>query len=126
MRRGVPASLGQPPNRGAPSWGTRRIPRVPQFLFRPGASRLRPGSPVGEPLRVAVIDELARAAQSRGKIRVHTDDEVAVVRVLRVDADRVLYEPVTSSRPERYASCDATAFELPLAAVRRTSPVRER
>jgi hypothetical protein len=75
---------------------------------------------------VSVREELAEAVRSGGKVRVHTDDEVAVVRVLRVDAESVLYAPITSSRPERYAVCDSAGFELPLAAVVRVTPVRER
>ncbi len=73
-----------------------------------------------------VLVELLEAVRSGRTVRVHTDDEVAVVRVLRVADGRVLYEPVTSSRPERYAVCDAAGFELSLAAVRRVSRVAAR
>jgi hypothetical protein len=75
---------------------------------------------------VDVREQLSEAVRSGEKVRVHTDDEVAVVRVLRVDAESVLYAPITSSRPERYAVCDSAGFELPLAAVVRVTPVRER
>ncbi len=75
---------------------------------------------------MAVLEVLVEAARSGGKVRVHTEDEVAVVQVLRVEAERVVYRPIHSSRPERYAVCDSPGFELPLAAVLRVVAVRER
>jgi len=65
--------------------------------------------------------ELDQAAASGQPIRIHTrDGEVLVARVLNCDQDEVVYVVVTSSRPEKYAICDATGFAIPLQEVAKT------
>jgi hypothetical protein len=64
--------------------------------------------------------EISRAHRAGQPIRVHTaDGEVIVARVLSIDEQEFVYAVLTSSRPERYAVCDATGFALPLAAIER-------
>jgi hypothetical protein len=73
---------------------------------------------------VTVFEGIDAAARSGGQVRLHVEDgEVVVARVLEYDEERVVYAPVTSSRPERYAACDAVGFELPLAAIQRATPL---
>jgi hypothetical protein len=73
---------------------------------------------------VTVFEGIAAAAKAGGRVRMHIEDgEVVVARVLEYDEERVLYAPVTSSRPERYAACDAVGFEMPLSAIRRATPL---
>jgi hypothetical protein len=74
---------------------------------------------------VTVLERIAEAAKAGGPVRLHVEDgEVVVVRVLEYDERRVRYAPVTSSRPERYAACDAVGFEIPIAAILRATPLR--
>lgn len=57
-------------------------------------------------------------------VRLHTDEgEVLVARVMRCDADEIVYAPLTSSHPERYGVCDAPGFSLPLNRIRRAELV---
>jgi hypothetical protein len=73
---------------------------------------------------VTVFEGIAAAVKAGGRVRLHVEDgEVVVARVLEFDCERVVYAPVTSSRPERYASCDAVGFEVPLAAILRATPL---
>lgn len=73
---------------------------------------------------MTVLEGIAAAAKAGGTVRMHIEDgEVVVARVLEYDERRVLYAPVSSSRPERYATCDAVGFEMPLAAIRRATPL---
>jgi len=75
---------------------------------------------------VSLLDQISHAAATGVALRVHTvDGEVAVVRVLDCDDRELWYRVVSSSRPERYGVCDATAFSLPLHAIERVVPVRE-
>jgi hypothetical protein len=74
---------------------------------------------------VTVFEGIAAAAKAGGRVRLHVEDgEVVVARVLEYDERRVVYAPVSSSRPERYAACDAAGFEVPLAAIVRATPLR--
>jgi hypothetical protein len=61
---------------------------------------------------------LARALETRTPVRVYTaDGEVLVAQVLSWDGADLVYAPLRSSRPERYAVCDATGFSLPVASI---------
>jgi hypothetical protein len=60
-------------------------------------------------------------------LRLHTEDgEVLVARVLHFDDAELVYVPVESSRPERYAVCDSTGFTIPLRSIRRAQILRGR
>ncbi len=73
---------------------------------------------------MTVFEGIAAAAKAGGTVRLHVEDgEVVVARVLEYDEERVVYAPVTSSRPERYAVCDSVGFEVPLAAIVRATPL---
>jgi len=73
---------------------------------------------------VTVFEGIAAAAKAGGRVRMHIEDgEVVVARILEYDERRVVYAPVSSSRPERYAACDAVGFEMPLAAIVRATPL---
>ena len=66
-------------------------------------------------------EDVAQAATSGRRVRIHTSDgEVVVARILAYDENEVIYAPVTSSRPERYAVCDSTGFGIPFSAIRKT------
>ena len=66
-------------------------------------------------------EHVAQAATSGRHVRIHTSDgEVVVARILFYDEDEVIYAPITSSRPERYAVCDATGFGIPFSAIIKT------
>ena len=70
--------------------------------------------------------DLVRAADTGQPIRIHTSDgEVIVARVLDCDAKELVYVVITSSRPERYAVCDAVGFSIPRHAVQRTQLLRD-
>lgn len=67
------------------------------------------------PERERVITEAARTGVP---IRMRmTDGEVVVARVLEAGPEELVYAVVTSSRPEKYAMCDATGFVVPLEAI---------
>ena len=68
-----------------------------------------------------MLEDIARASEGGHPLRIHTDDgEVVVVNVLSYDEREVIYIPIDTSRPERYAVCDSTGFGLPLRAITRT------
>jgi hypothetical protein len=46
---------------------------------------------------------------------------VVVARILQHNPREVMYAVVTSSRPEKYALCDATGFIIPLDAIQKAS-----
>jgi hypothetical protein len=70
--------------------------------------------------------DLLRAADTGQPIRIHTSDgEVLVARVLNCDPEELVYIVITSSRPERYAVCDATGFSIPRHAVERTQLLKD-
>jgi hypothetical protein len=53
--------------------------------------------------------EFALARETGRPLRLHArDGEVMVVRVLDVGEDSLRFAVLTSSRPERYATCDST------------------
>ena len=67
----------------------------------------------------AVIQEAARTGRA---VRLHiVDGEVLVARIMDPGPAEVVYAVVTSSRPEKYAFCDATGFAVPLDAVQKAS-----
>ncbi|MBW2279449.1 MAG: hypothetical protein JRG76_06825 [Deltaproteobacteria bacterium] len=69
---------------------------------------------------------IERAAETRQPIRIHTSDgEVLVARILNCDDEEVVYAVITSSRPEKYAVCDAIGFSIPRAAVASTRLLRD-
>jgi hypothetical protein len=80
-----------------------------------------------DPLRI-----LEESARTGTPVRLHiADGEVAVARILEPGPREVVYAVITSSRPEKYALCDATGFVVPLDAIRsvvllRPSPRRGR
>ena len=66
-------------------------------------------------------EDVAQAASGGRHVRIHTSDgEVVVARILAYDENEVIYAPITSSRPERYAVCDSTGFGIPFTAIRKT------
>lgn len=68
--------------------------------------------------------EISGALQGGTLVRIHTrEGEVAVVRVLACDQEELTYHVIRSSRPERYAYCDAVAFTIPLDAIDRVHPL---
>ena len=72
------------------------------------------------------IGDIERAAETGQPIRIHTSDgEVLVVRILNCDAEEVVYAVITSSRPEKYAVCDAVGFSIPRTAVEATKLLRD-
>ena len=48
-----------------------------------------------------------------------------VARVLNCDDHEVVYVVITSSKPEKYAICDATGFAIPLQQVAKTRLLEE-
>ena len=67
-----------------------------------------------------VLSELETARESGRPVRLHTQDgEVVVAEVLSLDEHELVYAPITSSRPERYAVCDSTGFALRIDAIDR-------
>lgn len=70
--------------------------------------------------------DLLHAADTGQPIRIHTaDGEVIVARVLNCDRVELVYAVITSSRPERYAVCDAVGFSIRCDAVERTQLLRD-
>ena len=70
-------------------------------------------------------ETIAEAARTGATVRLHiADGEVLVAHILSHDPEGVVYRVVTSSRPEKYAVCDATGFAVPLDAIRRASLLR--
>ena len=70
---------------------------------------------------------IADAARTGGAVRLHLEDgEVVVARILDPGPDEIVYLPEHSSRPEKYAVCDATGFSVPAEAILEVSPVRSR
>jgi hypothetical protein len=69
------------------------------------------------------IAELVAAAQRQDEcIRLHLrDGEVVTARVLGWDGEALVYAPLTSSRPERYALCDATGYSVALESIERAA-----
>lgn len=67
--------------------------------------------------------EISRALQGGTLVRIHTGGEVAVVRVLACDSEELTCHVIWSSRPERYAYCDAVAFTIPLDAIDQVHPL---
>jgi hypothetical protein len=62
---------------------------------------------------------LAESARTGTPARLHiADGEVIVARILEHGPTEVVYAVITSSRPEKYAVCDATGFIVPLDAIR--------
>jgi hypothetical protein len=54
---------------------------------------------------------LAESARTGTPVRLHiADGEVIVARILEHGPAEVVYAVITSSRPEKYALCDATGF----------------
>ena len=75
---------------------------------------------------MSVFPELERASETGQPIRVHTrDGEVLVAKVLSCDPHELIYAPLTSSRPERYAVCDSTGFGIPLESIVRVQLLRD-
>ena len=73
-----------------------------------------------------VATDLERAAETGQPIRIHTaDGEVLVARVLNCDETELVYTVITSSRPERYAVCDAIGFSIPRHAIEATQLLRD-
>jgi len=71
-------------------------------------------------------DDLSTAARTGQPVRIHAHDgEVIVARVLNCSAEEVVYTVITSSRPERYAVCDAVGFSLPMHAITKTRLLRD-
>ena len=69
---------------------------------------------------------LSRAARTGQPVRLHLEGgEVLVARVLNWDGHEVVYTVITSSRPERYAICDATGFSVTLDDISRTTLLRD-
>jgi hypothetical protein len=66
---------------------------------------------------LSVIEEAARRGVAV-RLRI-SDGEVLVARILDAGPKRVVYRVMTSSRPEKYAVCDATGFSVPLEAITR-------
>ena len=74
---------------------------------------------------VLISEELQRARESGEALRIHArSGEVLVARVLEWDGERLLYRVESSSRPENYAVCDSTGFELRLDEIERVAAVR--
>jgi hypothetical protein len=72
-------------------------------------------------------ERISEAARTGGSVRLHLEDgEVVVARILDPGPDEVVYVPEHSSRPEKYAVCDATGFSVPSDAILEVSPVRAR
>ena len=75
---------------------------------------------------MSVLHALECASRSGKPIRVHTrDGEVIVAKVLSCDSRELIYAPLSSSRPERYAVCDSTGFRLPLDSIERVQLLRQ-
>jgi hypothetical protein len=73
-----------------------------------------------------VAAALERAQAGGYPVRLHTrEGEVVVARVLAWDGARVRYVVIHSSRPERYAVCDSTGFELAAQDIERASVLSE-
>jgi hypothetical protein len=74
----------------------------------------------------AAISELLEAAQrERRSVRLHlADGEVLTALVLHWDDESVLYAPLQSSRPERYAVCDSTGFAVSMTDIQRAQLLR--
>jgi hypothetical protein len=68
---------------------------------------------------LSVIVEAARRGVAV-RLRI-SDGEVLVARILDADPERIVYRVLTSSRPEKYAVCDATGFSVPLEAITRAT-----
>jgi hypothetical protein len=68
---------------------------------------------------------LAESARTGTPVRLHiADGEVVVARILEHGPHEVVYAVITSSRPEKYALCDATGFVVPLDAIRNAALLR--
>ncbi len=73
-----------------------------------------------------VAGDLERARETGQPIRIHTSDgEVLVARLLNCDETEIVYVVLRSSRPERYAICDAVGFSIPRHAVEATQLLRD-
>jgi hypothetical protein len=71
------------------------------------------------------VGSLADAERRGLPVRLHMEDgEVLVARILHRGPREVTYAVVTSSRPEKYALCDATGFIIQLDAIRKASVLR--
>jgi len=82
---------------------------------------------MGAVIHSEIHGEIERAQAAGKQVRLHTrDGEVVVAEVLELDAEAVVYAPLTSSRPERYAVCDSTGFRLELASIERAVQVAAR
>ena len=83
----------------------------------------RSPSPEGarEPAASETIAELiATAVRERRDVRLHmADGEVLTARVLGCQDEQIVYAPLRSSHPERYAVCDSTGFGVALRDVER-------
>jgi hypothetical protein len=65
------------------------------------------------PVPLDLRADLDEAIRSGRRLRIHTSEgEVLTCQVLGFDERELRYRVLTSSRPERYAVCDATAFSL--------------
>lgn len=70
---------------------------------------------------------LREAARTGASVRLHiADGEVLVAHIVDPGPEEVVYRVVTSSRPEKYAFCDATGFSVPREAIDRASLLRSR
>jgi hypothetical protein len=73
----------------------------------------------------AIAQLIESAQRERRGLRLHLHDgEVVTLRVLDWDGAAVLYAPLTSSHPERYAVCDSTGYSVPLDAIERAQLMR--
>ena len=74
---------------------------------------------------MSIPSDLERALRSGESLRIHArSGEVLVARVLEWDGERLRYLVESSSRPENYAVCDSTGFELRLDEIDRVGAVR--
>ena len=72
-----------------------------------------------------VLSELESARDTGAAVRLHTvDGEVVIAQVISLHPDELVYAPITSSRPERYAVCDSTGFSLALDDIQRAELVK--
>jgi hypothetical protein len=77
--------------------------------------------------REAISELLEAARRERRGLRLHlADGEVVTALVLHWDEDSVLYAPLQSSRPERYAVCDSTGFAVARTDIQRAQLLKAR